>query len=582
MLRDYQTEAVDNIVTERVDGTNKQLVVLPTAGGKTLIVAHAIPKIIAAGEQCMFIVQSDELVFQGHDKIQKYNPDLKVDIEKAQYRADAERADVIVASIQSIGKTVRDGDDWQYSDRLKKFDPQRMRAVIVDEAHHLIAKQYQSPLRYFEVWKQDLRFDDPSKLLVGVTATPNRSDSVGLEKIFDKIVFSRELRQMIEAGWLADLKGYRIETDVLLDDLDVRQGEFVTSQLERRVNTESRNRLVVDKYKELGEGMPAIAFSVDVAHSNALAKAFMDAGIQAYAISGSTPDKDRRRIIEMYARGDVRVLVSCQALLEGFDAPQASVALCCRPFRSKLPYTQSIGRVLRPYPAPEERTGWVRWKKPYAIAIDFVDVTAKHQLSTVASLFGLSSGFNLKGKKATEAVAEVEKLQAKAPGVNLSLYTDLESVRGVVEKIDLFAKPTIPDEIRKASKMAWVTGMTVGAYQLCLPDKGMLSIKVNTLGQYEVFRHTNGVRSQLTVARDLNEALRVADKNVPREAAMMLAADAQWRFTPPSSKQIDLLRKLYPELRQPFKNDMEFAAMVANRYSKGECSTLISQRISRK
>lgn len=580
-LRDYQDEAVQNVETEFAAGVSKQLVVLPTAGGKTLIVAHAIPRLLKKqGDQALFVVQSDELVFQGHDKIQKYNPDLKVGIEKAQYRAEP-NDDVVVASIQTIGKTVRDGDDWKYSDRLTKFDPENFRVVIFDEAHHLIAKQYQSPLRYFQVWKQDFRYDDPSKLLLGVTATPNRSDSVGLELLFDKIVFSRELLQMIESGWLSNVKAYRVDTETLLDEVEVRQGDFVTKQLERVVNTPGRNRLVVEKYKELGEGMPAIAFTVDVAHSNDLAKSFMDAGIKAYAISGSTPERDRRKLIEMYSRGDIDVLVSCQALLEGFDAPRASVGLFCRPCKSRLMYTQSFGRILRPHPAPEEAAGWKGWTKPYAIAIDFVDVSAKHQLSSVASLFGLPPKFNLKGKKATEVVKEVERAQAKAPGVNLTLYNDVESLRGVVEKIDLFAKPTIPDEVRKLSKLAWVTGISQGAYQLCLPDKGMLTVKVNTLGQFDVYRHTNGVRSQLTVAPNLQAALSVADANVPREAAQMLMADANWRYEKPSEKQVGLLKKLYPELRRPFNSDEEFIVMVNSRYSRGEVSTLISQRIDR-
>ena len=88
-----------------------------------------------------------------------------------------------------------------------------------------------------------------------------------------------------------------------------------------------------------------------------------------------------------------------------------------------------------------------------------------------------------------------------------------------------------------------------------------------------------GVRTQLTVAPDLKTALMVADKAVPREAAQMLSADAQWRYAEPTEKQIGLLKKLYPEMRRACADDGEFATMVTGRYSKGEVSTLISQRI---
>ncbi len=581
-LRDYQGEALKNVNTAMREGVNKQLIVLPTGTGKTIIFAE-LPRAIEmkAREQMYVIVQRDELCFQAMEKVQKRNPDLKVSLEKAQYRAD-QNADIIVASIQTLGMAKEDENGaWVYSERLKRFEPSRCRAVVTDEAHHLVSKQYHGMLRYFDVFKPEFQYDDPNRLLLGVTATPGRSDNQGLEMLFDKIVFSRDLREMIEKGWLANLRAFRVDTMVDISDVGMSQGDFATKELENKVNTPARNRLVVEKYKEIGKSLPGIAFTVDVQHSNDLAEEFRKAGIEAYAISGKTPAADRRKLIQMYAEGTIKVLVSCQVLLEGFDAPLATVALCCRPTKSKLLYTQSIGRVLRPYPAPEEALGWRGYVKENAIIIDFVDVSSKHQLLQIASLFGLRPGFDTKGKKITEVLEQVEKIAKQAPGVNLTLYDTVEKLQSAVQEIMLLGKPVIPDEIKQNSSLAWVTGMSPGIYQMTF-DKTMLSIKENTLGAFEIFRHVNGVRTSLGSAATLGRALSLAEIEVPSEWYTRLQADAAWRFEKPTEQQIGFYAKLYPEVRALYSSDADFATGIAKKYTKGDISLEITKREKRR
>ncbi len=576
--RDYQLEALGNVKQAWSDGINKQLIVLPTGTGKTEIFAR-IPETVQLQPKdlMLVVVQRDELCFQAMDKLQKRNPDKKVSLEKAQYRAEPD-ADLIVASIQTLGASkLDDNGEWQYSPRLQRFDPSEFRVIVTDEAHHLIAKQYHGMLRYFNVFKPEFQYDDPSKLLLGCTATPNRSDNQGLELLFDKIVFNRDLVEMIKQGWLADVRAFRVDTTVDISNVSTRQGDFATKELEKTVNTPARNKLIVEKYKELGDGLPGLAFTVDVQHSNDLAAAFRSAGIEAQAISGSTPAGDRRKMIQLYATGNIKILASCQVLLEGFDAPRATVALCCRPTKSKLLYTQSIGRVLRPYPAPEEDINWTGYRKKAAIVIDYVDVSTKHQLLQLASLFGLRPSFDMKGKKATDVVEEVEKLKAKAPGVNLELYDSIEKLKGAIQEIDLFKKPMIPDEIRQNSQLAWTTGMSAGVYQMSF-DKSVLSIKQNTLGGYDIFRHVQGVRTPLGSAGDLQRALALAEMEVPSEWYVRLQADAQWRFAAPTDKQLGYYAKLYPEVRRLYASDSDFAQGIKAKYDKGELSMLITQR----
>jgi superfamily II DNA or RNA helicase len=90
---------------------------------------------------------------------------------------------------------------------------------------------------------------DTPKLVVGFTATPKRGDGEGLDAVFQEIVFSRTLPEMIAAGYLSPVAGFRVETDVDLSRVKTRMGDFVVSHLSQAVNVEQRNRLVVEVFR---------------------------------------------------------------------------------------------------------------------------------------------------------------------------------------------------------------------------------------------------------------------------------------------------------------------------------------------
>jgi hypothetical protein len=280
------------------------------------------------------------------------------------------------------------GEDgkWQWSKRLRNLDPALIRYVVNDEAHHCTAKNYHGVLRYFGVMKSEPEFNDPMKFLLGVTATPNRSDNKGLEGFFDKIVFSKDIRTMIREGWLANPVGHRVDTMVSLDGITTRGGDYAKGELEDRINTPERNKLIVDKYLELGEGAPFIGLTVDVQHTIDLTNTFRERSIETYGIaSRSDPscewlvskENDRRTVIDKY------------------------------------------------------NADWVGYNKKEAILIDFVDNHSGvgQALITGPSLFGLRADFNARGKNLLETVEEVERIKAAKPGINAALFNDLNSLR---------------------------------------------------------------------------------------------------------------------------------------------------------
>lgn len=543
-IRPYQEEMLQATVEERNAGCWAQLAVLPTGTGKTVVAANLLRHHpLKRGEQLCFLVHRTELVNQTVRKFRQYNPLLKVQPHTGEHEADRD-CDVVVASVQTIGRMTEHG----HTKRLTKFNPDRFRIVVCDEVHRATSAGHRNVLRYFRVLKGEPDVDT-SKLLLGITATSQRSDGVGLEVLFQKIVFERSIRRMIGEGWLSRIHGKMVQTEADITGVKSRKDDFVPDQLSEALNTPERNDLIVRRYLELGEDMPAIAFTIDVAHSHDLAERFHAHGVTAFPVSGSTPESDRQAIFRAFDQGRCRVLISCEVLVEGFDRPIASVALMARPTKSQLWYIQALGRVLRPYPAPEDKETHSGWRKPHALVLDFSDTCGRHSLNTVPSLFGLRHEFDMGGKDVLDTVEEVERLQAGQPTLDLKACRDILEVRSSVRDIDLLKDAVVPPIVRQHSRLEWRED-GAGSYRLILPDKGTLLIVQNALGYREIYKSKNGVQMKHATCRTLADALKCADALVPTKLLNQMGTDAQWLTKKPTEKQIQFLWQLDKDLRK--------------------------------
>ena len=532
ILRQYQMEAASAIKKALSLGVTRQAVVLPTGSGKSLVFSN-IPSIVNVlhGQQIWLAAHREELIAQNARHFQRANPDLKVGIEKAGQKCDLD-ADIVIASVQSIG-TAGEG----FTSRIQRFDPSRVRVVIPDELHHFTSKINLNILKYLKVLKGEPD-EDKTKLLCGFTATPNRSDGIGLERIVDQIVYSKDMRELIDAGWLAPLAGFRVETSIDLTGVKVTRGDFAIGELGSKVNTEARNQQVVAKYIEIANGKSAIAFTVDVQHSHNLAMEFRRAGVTAMPISGQTPTEERERLLKSHASGETTVLLSCGVLSEGTDVPHCEVGLMARPTKSSLLFTQMVGRLSRPFPNPEAVLAGEPKIKQSAIIVDFVDLTAKHQVMTVPTLFGLHRNFDARGGSVTAALAEVEAKQEEFKQLKLDSFGNLVELQSIVQAIDLLRPPTVPQEITGITTLTWFAGPG-GSYQIVGPLTH-LSVRQNQLGQFEVAKHENGLRRLLRTHGTLAEAIGQAENMIPEQDLILLKSGSRWRSEPPTSKQIRL------------------------------------------
>lgn len=517
-LRDYQEECLQSILDRYREGIRRQLICLPTGTGKTVIFA-SFPKQFQMKKQMLVLAHREELLEQARAKVLLANPHLQVDIEQASRHASPD-CDVLVGSVQTLGR--------KNSKRLARLNPENFYLIVVDEAHHAPADSYLRILTYFEVLKAKTR-----KLLVGFTATPKRGDGLGLDKIFQEITYAKTLPEMIEAGYLSPIAGYRIESEVDLSSVRTRMGDFVVSDLSQRVNIKERNDLIVAVYKERLEGKKTLCFCVDVEHAYTLAETFAQTGIAAAAVSGDMQRDKRKEVLADFHHGNVQVLANCMVLTEGYDEPSVEGIILARPTKSALLYTQMIGRGTRLYPGKEE-----------VMVVDIVDVTRKHNLTTLPSLFGLNETFDMEGRTVEEVKKAIEWVEENRPYVAAHKAESLTDLRYRCRRIDMLDMNT-PLELEAFSRFAWFS-LNPGAYRLGLADSRSLSVESTILGKWEIVLHNRGAASLVTTENTLRTAIMKAEKYVVKhfpDEVRLVMRESFWRHQPASPKQIDFLRR---------------------------------------
>lgn len=569
-LRPYQQECLEAVRQADIEGDRRLVVALPTGTGKTHIASN-LPEYIdlQPWETMAFVVDREELAFQAVDELSECNPDLQVTLEKAEYHGD-EDADIVVASVDTLSRSPQ---------RLHKYANTPFRAIFLDECHGAVAPKYLKILRGLRVLKGEDNID-PGRLLIGLTATPRRADGVALERIFDRIVYRRNIREMVDAGWLAEPIAYTVDTGVDLDTVKMYQRDFATGQLSHIMNTPRINNLVVDHYLKYGAGLPAIAFTVDIEHSETLAATFRQRGLEFHAISSRTPTGHRRDLVAAHRRMELLGLVSCEALLQGFDSPPATVGLFVRPTCSPVVFTQAFGRIERPYPAPEAAATHTGYWKKNAIWIDFVGVTSKFRLYTAATMFGLHPKFDLDGRSITKTLEHLEQLQRNSPSLDISAYPSLFDIEAAATEVDLWQPPAIPRVAKHCSQFVWSQARE-DLYRLPVP--GMtIWIEHNLLGQYEVWRQAQDQDEMRLVFDQPEDAFAYADSMVPDEVVALVRSKARWRKDPPSEPQCIHLWRVDPQVRERFSSGEAFYRHARYLFHQGNLAFskgAISQRI---
>jgi superfamily II DNA or RNA helicase len=497
--RPYQADARDASIDAASRGVTRQLLCLPTGTGKTPLLAGMRSWHQIRNRQ-MVLVHREELATQAKDKILQWNPTLRVGIEMADSYAN-DNDDVVIASVPTIGRVG--------SKRLSKFVPNEFGLITIDEAHHSTASSYQTIFRHMGC------LDDLSnKLLIGVTATPNRADNQGLGQVFDEIPYQYSILDAIRDGYLVDIRGIKISAPyVSLDSVGVLAGDFVQGDLARTVNTPRRNADIVARWKFVAKKdtgyRQTVAFCVDVQHAKDLDAKFTKQGIKAAAIWASDPDRAEK--LRAHRQGDIQVITNVGILTEGYDDWRIECIIMARPTKSSLLFTQMVGRGTR---IPDGisnlklaiRQGLVLLKKD-CIVLDVVDATSKHSLVTLASLFGLAPKADLDGKTITEALEIVEQVKSKRPEIILDEMKNINQLTN--EQVDLFKDKT-PVEVEQNTKLKW-NKVSDTEYRIQLPMGESVRVFKDVLDKWEIKGVVCGTGFKQQGLNNLPEAFRVAD-----------------------------------------------------------------------
>jgi len=292
--RDYQVRAVEQCRVAYRRGARAVLLVVPTGGGKTVIGSMVVAGAVARGRRVLWLAGRRELVDQAAARLPGH-----VGVIMAGRELDRD-APVQVASLDTVvGRDIEPAD-----------------LVVYDEAHHAVAATSRQVLEAH-----------PRAYVLGLTATPVRSDGVALGDVFQALVQGPSVRELVAAGHL-------VPSEVLAP--------------KRLHGTLSEDPVAA--WRNYGDGRPGFAFHATVEASRAFVGELQAAGVTAAHVDSSTPLGIRARAVEAFRQGEVECLSSVHVFTEGVDVPRASLCLLARGCGNAGTYLQMVGRVLRPHP----------------------------------------------------------------------------------------------------------------------------------------------------------------------------------------------------------------------------------------
>jgi superfamily II DNA or RNA helicase len=358
VLRDYQEKDIAAIRARFAQGSRRVGYAAPTGSGKTVLFVHVAHKAVALDQRVTIVVHRVELVDQTIAALVEEG--IEYGIIAAGYPENP-AALVQVAMAQTLVR------------RLERLDG--VKFLIVDECHHILAATWIA-----------LAAAVPNARILGVTATPERLDGKGLSAAFDTLVIGPKVKDLITDGWLAPFAIFAPEHQVDLKRLRTVGGDYALGPLAERMNTDAVTADAIAEYRKHLDGQSALAFCATIAHSQATARAFRTAGINAVHLDGDTPVAERRDIIARLG-SEPFVVCNCGIISEGLNVPVVGGVILLRPTRSLALHLQQIGRALRPAPG-----------KARAVILDHAGNVYRHGFPDLEHAWSLEGRPKKKGK----------------------------------------------------------------------------------------------------------------------------------------------------------------------------------------
>ncbi len=328
----FQERLLECIAVARAQGHHRNLLVAATGTGKTVMAAIDYARMCtgSARPRLLFVAHRGEILKQSLATFRQAlrDPNFGELWVEGRRPSDFEH---VFASIQSLAST-----------GLQHLDPQRFETVIVDEFHHATAPTYRSLLEHVR-----------PKELLGLTATPERSDGLDVLAYFDnRIAAELRLWDAIDQHRLCPFSYYGLHDGLDLSQIPWKRGRgydvgALTNLLTGNDVAARQVIRLLEQHVDDVHNIRALGFCVSVDHARFMARVFSRAGIAARAVWGDSPPDERRKALSDLAAGSIQVLFSVDLFNEGLDVPAVDTLLMLRPTESATLFLQQLGRGLR-------------------------------------------------------------------------------------------------------------------------------------------------------------------------------------------------------------------------------------------
>ena len=333
----YQKEILENLEAERkIFGRYRNLVVAATGVGKTVISAFDYKRFRDENPRArlLFVAHREEILKKSRDTFRYICKNLNFG-ELLVGNNKPESIENLFVSIQSLNS----------SKLIERTSPDFYDYIVIDEVHHGAAQSYKKLLEYYK-----------PKVLLGLTATPERMDGEDITRFFDKkMAYELRLPEAIDNKLLCPFQYFGVSDFVDLSELKWTRGGYEVSELENVyvLDTEKAKRRAQDiitntiKYVDDIENVKALGFCVSIKHAEFMANEFNNAGIPSIALTGNSNDEIRKNAAKNLTDGNIKVIFTVDLFNEGVDIPQINTILFLRPIESLTIFLQQLGRGLR-------------------------------------------------------------------------------------------------------------------------------------------------------------------------------------------------------------------------------------------
>ena len=322
-LFDYQEDMKERI--EKALRLHRSVMAqMPTGTGKTYLLTAAIDSFVEdnPNTKVWIVAHRRELVSQIEETIKKF------------YSYSSSKNKSLLVSVKAMS--------IQWLSRHYNEIEEEPGMIVIDEAHHALAKTYK------EMWEMF-----PEAKFLGLTATPYRLNGKGFTDLFDVLVQSWSVPEFISKGRLATYDFVSIKSDGvtqrLIDSLQKRgaDGDYQNKEMDMLLNKRPSIEKLYQSFEEYGKDRKGIVYAINISHAKKIMELYQEHGIKAVAIDSKTPAAERQADIEAFKKGDIQVLVNVDIFSEGFDCPDVEFVQLARPTLSLAKYLQMVGRGLR-------------------------------------------------------------------------------------------------------------------------------------------------------------------------------------------------------------------------------------------